>query len=102
MTKEEKEVYNYTLETQHHCQLCGMEGDLAMHHIRTHGTRRTYVGNIARLCPRCHQQVHTNMRYYTPLLVDKMNKLYDMDLPVYVKPKKLANTCPYQTIQEDE
>lgn len=75
-----KKVYAYTLETQEGCLLCGYGGELAMHHIRFGaGGRKTYVGNIARLCVTCHAKVHFNDKKYRPLLIEKVNNIYDLD-----------------------
>ena len=72
-----KKVYAYTIETQDHCLLCGYGGDLVMHHIRFGaGGRKTYVGNIARLCVTCHAKVHLNDKKYRPILIEKVNSIY--------------------------
>ena len=74
-----KKVYAYTLETQDRCLLCGYGGELAMHHIRFGaGGRKTYVGNIARLCVICHAKVHQNDKKYRPILIRKVNAIYDL------------------------
>ncbi len=71
-----KKVYAYTLETQELCLLCGYGGDLVMHHIRFGaGGRKTYVGNIARLCVSCHLMVHANDKKYRPILIEKVDAI---------------------------
>jgi 5-methylcytosine-specific restriction endonuclease McrA len=71
-----KKVYAYTLETQEVCLLCGYGGDLVMHHIRFGaGGRKTYIGNIARLCVRCHIIVHNNDKYFRPILIERVDKI---------------------------
>jgi 5-methylcytosine-specific restriction endonuclease McrA len=74
-----KKVYQYTLETQELCLLCGYGGDLVMHHIRFGaGGRKTYVGNIAILCVSCHLKVHANDKRYRPILIRKVNEIYNI------------------------
>lgn len=75
---KDKQVYNYTIDTQELCLLCGSGRDLVMHHIRFGaGGRKTYVGNIARLCVPCHLRVHANDKKYRPILIRKVNELYE-------------------------
>jgi len=72
-----KKVYDYTIQTQDYCLLCGRSNELVMHHIRFGaGGRKTYVGNIARLCVPCHLQVHQNDKKYRPILIEKIDSLY--------------------------
>ena len=98
MTSEERKVYKHAVDTQRECQICHISNNLVCHHIRHSGTRRTYKGNIAVLCTRCHALVHTNTKHWTPVLVEKINKLYGMDLGEYIKPDK----CVYANLEEEE
>lgn len=78
MTKADKEVYNHVVATQEHCALCGSmnESQLIMHHIRFGaGGRKTYIGNVIRLCTVCHIKVHKNDKKYRPILIRKINEI---------------------------
>ena len=80
MKKSDKAVYNHVLETQAYCQLCGYGGDLIMHHIRFGaGGRKTYIGNVIRLCTACHAKVHSNDKKYRPILIEKINRIEGID-----------------------
>jgi len=75
-TVTDKKVYQQAIDTQESCLLCGYGGDLVMHHIRFGaGGRKTYVGNIARLCVRCHLMVHANDKKYRPILIEKVDAI---------------------------
>lgn len=54
-------------ETPERCFLCGIEGQLAHHHLIGGPYRRKSdrLGLIIPLCPRCHHKVHTQR---TPML----------------------------------
>lgn len=73
MTKEEKKCYEYIIENQQWCQLCGSANNLHIHHIR-YGScgRKTYIGNLIRLCKPCHDKVHSNKKYWQPILIEKV------------------------------
>jgi 5-methylcytosine-specific restriction endonuclease McrA len=72
----DKKVYQQAIDTQDYCLLCGYGGELVMHHIRFGaGGRKTYVGNIARLCVRCHLMVHKNDKKYRPILIKKVDEI---------------------------
>jgi 5-methylcytosine-specific restriction endonuclease McrA len=72
----DKKVYQQAIDTQENCLLCGYGGELVMHHIRFGaGGRKTYVGNIARLCVRCHIVVHNNDKYFRPILIERVDKI---------------------------
>ena len=77
MNKEEKEVYEKTIELYNgQCALCG-NPNIAMHHIRyggLYGGRKTYMGNVIPLCEKHHRLVHTNKDKYMPMLIDMINK----------------------------
>lgn len=71
MTKEEKQVYEKTLEIFNGlCAIC-KSNEVACHHIRYGACgRKTYMGNIIPLCPKHHRLVHTNKRLYQPILIE--------------------------------
>ncbi len=76
----DKQVYKIVLEVQEYCLLCGYGGDLVMHHVRFGaGGRKTYVGNIARLCVTCHLKVHANDKKYRPILITKVNRIHEIE-----------------------
>ncbi len=76
MRSSDKKVYQIVIEQQECCLLCGTQRDLVMHHIRFGASgRKTYVGNIARLCVDCHEKVHHNDKLYRPILIDIVETL---------------------------
>lgn len=78
MTKSERDVYKHVTDTQNHCALCGSqnESQLIMHHIRFGaGGRKTYIGNVIRLCTICHLRVHNNDKRFRPILIRKINEI---------------------------
>ena len=99
MNKEDRKVYKECAEDMPYCQICGTPHNLHIHHIR-HGAngRKTYKGNIIRLCSQCHFMVHKNTKHWTPILVKHVNKIYNLDLPEYIKPDK----CVYSNMEEEQ
>jgi 5-methylcytosine-specific restriction endonuclease McrA len=82
LKKSDRDVYGHVLATQSHCALCGSqnESQLIMHHIRFGaGGRKTYIGNIIRLCSKCHIKVHSNDKKYRPILIEKINRIEGID-----------------------
>lgn len=77
MNKQEKEVYERTIELYNgQCAICG-NTNIAMHHIRyggLYGGRKTYMGNVIPLCKKHHDLVHTNKDKYMPMLIDMINR----------------------------
>lgn len=75
MTKEEKEVYQKTIELYNgRCAICG-NNQIQLHHIRYGACgRKTYLGNVIPLCKQHHDLVHTNKRKYQPILIDMINR----------------------------
>lgn len=77
MTREEKEVYQKTIELYNgQCAICG-SNQIHLHHIRyggLYGGRKTYLGNVIPLCERHHRLVHTNKKIYMPMLIDMIDK----------------------------
>lgn len=75
MTKEEKRIYEQIVEEQPYCQLCGSTYNLHIHHIRYGACgRKTYIGNLIRLCKSCHDKVHSNKKYWQPILIEMVDK----------------------------
>lgn len=70
MTKEEKQVYERTLELfDNQCAICG-NNQVHLHHIRYGACgRKTYMGNVIPLCKKHHDLVHTNKKKYMPMLI---------------------------------
>lgn len=76
MTREEKKIYEEIVEEQPYCQLCGSTSFLHIHHIRYGACgRKTYKGNLIRLCESCHRLVHTNKKKYQPMLIELLTKI---------------------------
>lgn len=71
MNKQEKEIYENIAENQKWCQLCGSTSTLHIHHVRYGAVgRKTYEGNLIRLCNKCHNLVHSNKKKYQPILLE--------------------------------
>lgn len=70
MNKNEKKIYETIAEEEPYCMLCGKAYNLNIHHIR-YGMvgRKTYYGNLIRLCIDCHNKVHSNKRKWQPVLI---------------------------------
>lgn len=75
MNKQEKEVYEKTIELYNgQCAICG-NNQIQLHHIRYGACgRKTYLGNVIPLCKQHHDLVHTNKRKYQPILIDMINR----------------------------
>ena len=75
MTKDEKKVYEDTLELfKGCCALCGSPY-IERHHIRFGACgRKTYMGNIIPLCKQHHDMVHSNKKKYQPMLIEIIDK----------------------------
>jgi 5-methylcytosine-specific restriction endonuclease McrA len=78
-------VYDNAMTIQKCCVLCGSGYQLVRHHIRHFGSRLTFAGNIAILCNDCHLSVHKDTKKFTPILVNIVNDLHNLDLPLYIK-----------------
>ena len=75
MNKQEKEIYNKTLELfDNECAICG-NNQVALHHIR-YGMvgRKTYMGNVIPLCPYHHKMAHSDKKMYQPMLIKLVNE----------------------------
>ena len=75
MTKEEKQVYEKTLELfNSQCAICG-NNQVHLHHIRYGACgRKTYLGNVIPLCKKHHDLVHTNKKKYMPMLIEIVDR----------------------------
>lgn len=75
MNKQEKEVYQKTIELYDgQCAICGST-NIHLHHIRYGACgRKTYMGNVIPLCKQHHDLVHTNKKKYQPMLIDMIDK----------------------------
>lgn len=72
----EKEIYRKSAELfNNECAICH-NNQIALHHIR-YGMcgRKTYMGNVIPLCPRCHNMVHSNKKKYQPILIEMINNV---------------------------
>lgn len=75
MTSKEKKIYQQIVEEQPYCQLCGSPYNLHIHHIRYGACgRKTYIGNLIRLCKSCHDKIHSNKRYWQPILIKMIDE----------------------------
>ena len=73
--KEEKKIYEAIAEEEPYCMLCGKGYNLHIHHIRYGSVgRKTYYGNLIRLCIDCHNKVHSNKRKWQPILITIANE----------------------------
>ena len=74
MNKQEKEVYERTIELYNgQCAICGST-NIHLHHIRYGACgRKTYMGNIIPLCKKHHDLVHTNKKKYQPMLIEMID-----------------------------
>jgi 5-methylcytosine-specific restriction endonuclease McrA len=85
-TKSQKQaIYDNAMSIQKCCVICGSSYQLVRHHIRHFGTRLTFEGNIAILCNECHLIIHKDTKKFTPILVNIVNDLHCLDLPLYIK-----------------
>lgn len=58
------------------CQLCGARG-VHLHHIIPRSRNRKLIddpNNLITLCFRCHQIVHSNMKYWMQYLLERKNE----------------------------
>lgn len=73
--KKEKEIYQTIAREQPYCQLCGSTNMLVIHHVRYGACgRKTYFGNVIRLCDSCHKKVHSNKRKWQSVLIEIANQ----------------------------
>ena len=78
MNKQEKEVYQKTIEMYNGlCALCG-NNQIQLHHIRYRRIiseeEKHICGNVIPLCKYHHDLVHTNKKKYMPLLIEMIDK----------------------------
>lgn len=61
------------------CVLCGAT-DIQAHHIRYRSERRDLIDeptNLIMLCTKHHLEVHSNKRYWQPILLQMSKRLYE-------------------------
>ena len=76
VSQAEKLAYKECAEEQTSCQLCGSTQQLHIHHIRFGAPgRKTYRGNLIRLCLSCHDKVHSNDKKWRPILIELVDKI---------------------------
>ena len=80
MNKQEKEVYEKTIELYNgQCAICG-NTNIHLHHIRYGACgRKTYMGNVIPLCKMHHDLVHTNKKKYQPILIEMIDKKFQKE-----------------------
>ena len=75
MNKQDKAVYEKTIEMFNGCCVFCGSTNIHLHHIRYGACgRKTYMGNIIPLCKKHHDLVHSNKKKYQPILIDIINK----------------------------
>lgn len=76
------ETYDKVFNTcKGRCQLCGSTQMLEEHHIRYRSERKDLINdytNLILLCAECHRKVHTNKKYWQPILLEKARLLYEI------------------------
>ena len=80
MNKQEKEVYQKTIELYNgQCAICG-SNNIQLHHIRYGACgRKTYLGNVIPLCKQHHDLVHTNKKKYQPILIKMIDEMIQIE-----------------------
>lgn len=73
MYKTTKETYNFVLNRDKKCRLCGTTQTLQLHHIEGRSRLKTNdVNNCIMLCHKCHMWVHQhNTRQMVNLLKER-------------------------------
>lgn len=63
------------------CRLCGTATNLHVHHIKYRSEGGTHdERNLITVCLSCHDRVHSNKRYWQPVLLETMRIHYDDEL----------------------
>ena len=69
-----KETYNVVIQRDNYsCRLCGSTNWLQLHHILYRSERKDLINDIDNcimLCENCHRLVHSNKKYWQPILID--------------------------------
>jgi hypothetical protein len=78
--REEKLLYEECIRDMPNCmwQDSDHNGKLEIHHIIYTPVKITEKGKLIRLCLKHHKLVHTNEKYYKPILLDMVNKFYEV------------------------
>lgn len=78
-----KEIYDAVIQRDNYCcRLIGnsqCEGWLELHHIRYRSERKDLINDIDNcimLCAKHHKLVHSNKKYWQPILIDMNKKNY--------------------------
>ena len=61
------------------CVLCGGTNLLQAHHIRYRSERKDLINeltNMLMLCINCHNKVHSNKKYWQPILLEIAKEIY--------------------------
>ncbi len=61
------------------CVLCGRASWLEAHHVRYRSERRDLIdepSNLVMLCKSHHLEVHSNKRYWQPILLEIVRNIY--------------------------
>ena len=72
-----RETYNFVLERDKCCQMCGTYQNLHLHHIFYRSQRKDLIddpNNLIMLCEEHHRLVHSNKKKYQPMLLEMMKK----------------------------
>ena len=60
------------------CCLCGSLLNLCVHHIDKRFAKREFDSkNCITVCDTCHKKIHRHMKYYRPILLGMIKKLYE-------------------------
>lgn len=73
------ETYNLVYETCQKCVLCGTQNNLQLHHVKYRSERSDLIdepSNCLMLCINCHAKVHSNKRYWQPILLEICERIY--------------------------
>lgn len=77
--KVSEETYNRVFNIcEGRCVLCGAAGTQE-HHIRYRSERRDLIDeptNLLLLCANCHLKVHSNKKYWQPILLELAKEIY--------------------------
>lgn len=66
-----------TMRDNFTCQLCGTKSNIQLHHIIYRSEDRNKINdvdNLICLCVKCHRLVHTNKKYWQPILINLIKK----------------------------
>ena len=83
-TKKRKTIvsnktYQLVYETCEKCVLCGTQNNLQLHHVKYRSERSDLIdtpSNCLMLCINCHNKVHSNKKYWQPILLEICERIY--------------------------